>query len=53
MFFLYPYIKKMKGGEGGAYSRVELVCLIFWPSKWAPSFGGSHLLESELPKMWQ
>ena len=45
MFFLYPYIKKVKwgggGGGGGAYSRVVLVWvgIFFW---------GGHLLESEL-----
>ena len=52
MFFLYPKIKKVNGGGGGGGSGWGLyksgAYLIFWPSKWAPSFGGGHLLESEL-----
>ena len=49
MFFLYPYIKKVNGGGGGRWGLFKSgACLIFWPSRWAPSFGGSHLLESEL-----
>ena len=51
MFFLCPYIKKVKGagGGGGRWGLFKCgACLMFWPSKWAPSFGGGHLLENEL-----
>ena len=48
MFFLYAYIKKVKGGgEGGAYSRVGLVWYFGLQSEHL-LLGGGHLLESEL-----
>ena len=49
MFFLYAYIKKVKGGggEGGAYSRVGLIWYFGLQSGHLLLVGG-HLLESEL-----
>ena len=49
MFFLSPYIKKVKAGWRGRWGLFKSgACLILWPSMWAPSVVGGHLLESEL-----
>ena len=53
MFFLYPYIKKMKGEKVGLIQEWRLFDILAF--KVGTFFGGGHLLESELqlPKMWQ
>ena len=54
MFFLYPYIKKMKGKKVGLIQEWHLFDILAF--KVGSFFGGGHLLESELhllPKMWQ